>query len=204
MEKVKIGVLGAFRGGTMIEYCKRSSNAEVVAICDKMPSLLAEQRKKAEDEGFNIAFYENFEDFIKHDMDAVVLANYAHEHAPFAIRAMKAGKHVFSEVLPVQTLKEAVELIEAVEETDKIYAYGENYCYMPAPAEMKKLYREGKIGEFEYGECEYIHNCESIWPSITYGEKDHWRNNKFYLLLHPFPGPDHSRNRTSPRIGSGL
>ena len=48
-------------------------------------------------------------------MDAVVLANYANEHAPFAIRCMEEGKHVFSEVLPVQTMKEAVELIEAVE-----------------------------------------------------------------------------------------
>jgi predicted dehydrogenase len=112
-------------------------------------------------------------------MDAVVLANYANQHAPFAIRAMKLGKHVFSEVLPVQTMKEAVELIEAVEETGKIYAYGENYCYMPAPYEMKKLYREGKIGEFEYGECEYVHNCETIWPQITYGERDHWRNNMY-------------------------
>jgi predicted dehydrogenase len=44
---------------------------------------------------------------------------------------------------------------------------------------MRRLYREGKIGEFEYGECEYVHNCEPIWPSITYGERDHWRNNMY-------------------------
>jgi predicted dehydrogenase len=92
---------------------------------------------------------------------------------------MKAGKHVFSEVLPVQTLKEAVELIETVEETGKIYAYGENYCFMSAPYEMRKLYRQGLIGEFEYGEGEYVHNCEPIWPEITYGEPDHWRNNMY-------------------------
>lgn len=177
MKKVRIGVLGAYRGSSMINYCKRSNNAEVVAICDKWPQALEEQKKNAE--GLGITFYDNFEDFIHHDMDAVVLANYANEHAPFAIRAMKEGFHVFSEVLPCQTMKEAVELIEAVEETGKIYAYGENYCYMAAPFEMKKLYREGKIGEFEYGECEYIHNGENIWPSITYGDKDHWRNNKY-------------------------
>lgn len=177
MKKVKIGVFGAYRGTSMINYCKRADNAEVVAICDKSPDALEMQKKNAE--GFNITFYDNFEDFIKHDMDAVVLANYANEHAPFAIRSMKEGKHVFSEVLPVQTMKEAVELVEAVEETEKIYAFAENYCYMPAMYEMKKLYRQGKIGEFEYGECEYIHNCESIWPSITYGEKDHWRNSKY-------------------------
>lgn len=177
MRKIKIGVLGAYRGSSMINYCKRADNAEVVAICDKSPKAIEEQRKNAD--GLNITFYDNFEDFIKHDMDAVVLANYANEHAPFAIKAMKLGKHVFSEVLPVQTMKEAVELIEAVEETGMIYAYGENYCYMPAPYEMKKLYKQDKIGEFEYGECEYIHNCEPIWQSITYGEKDHWRNNMY-------------------------
>lgn len=177
MKKVKIGVLGAYRGTSMINYCKRADNAEIVAICDKAHDALEMQKANAKD--FDITYYDNFEDFIRHDMDAVVLANYAHQHAPFAIKAMKMGKHVFSEVLPVQTMKEAVELIEAVEETGRIYAYGENYCYMPAPYEMKKLYKQGKIGEFEYGECEYIHNCEPIWHSITYGERDHWRNNMY-------------------------
>ena len=177
MKKVRIGVLGGYRGSSMINFCKRANNAEVVAICDKLPEVLESQRQNAE--GLDIAFYDNFEDFILHDMDAVVLANYANEHAPFAIRAMERGLHVFSEVLPCQTMKEAVELIETVEKTGKIYAYGENYCYMPAPFEMKKLYKQGEIGEFEYGECEYIHNCEPIWHSITYGEKDHWRNNMY-------------------------
>lgn len=177
MKKVRIGVLGGYRGSSMINYCKRADNAEVVAICDKTPEVLEEQRQNAN--GMDITFYSDFEDFILHDMDAVVLANYATEHAPFAIRAMERGLHVFSEVLPCQTMKEAVELIEAVEKTGKIYAYGENYCYMPAPYEMKKLYEHGVIGEFEYGECEYIHNCEPIWHSITYGEKDHWRNNMY-------------------------
>ena len=177
MKKVRIGVLGGYRGNTMIKYCKGADNAEVVAICDKVPEVLEAQRKNAE--GLDIAFYDNFDEFLKHDMDAVVLANYANEHAPFAIKALKRGLHVFSEVLPCQTMKEAVELIETVEETGLVYAYGENYCYMKAPYEMKKLYKEGKIGEFEYGECEYIHNCESIWHSITYGERDHWRNNMY-------------------------
>lgn len=176
-KKVKIGVLGGYRGTSMIKYCKEAENAEIVAICDNSPEVLESQKRDAA--GLNITFYDNFDEFILHDMDAVVLANYATEHAPFAIKAMKLGKHVFSEVTPMQTMKEAVELLEAVEETGMIYAYGENYCYMPAPYEMKKLYAQNKIGEFEYGECEYIHNCEPIWPSITYGIKDHWRNNMY-------------------------
>lgn len=177
MKKVRIGVLGGYRGTSMINYCRAADNAEVVAICDNAPHVLEMQKQLTK--GMDIAFYDNFEDFLNHDMDAVVLANFATEHAPYAIRAMKAGKHVFSEVLPVQTMKEAVELVETVEQTGMIYAYGENYCFMPAPFEMKKLYRQGKIGEFEYGECEYIGSYEPVWHSITYGDKNHWRNNMY-------------------------
>ena len=176
-EKIKIGVLGAYRGTSMINYCEIAKSAEVVAICDKFEPALERQKELLKDD--RITYYTEFDEFLKHDMDAVVLANYANEHAPFAIRCLNAGKHVFSEVLPCQTLKEAVELIETVEKTGKVYAYGENYCYMSAPYEMRRLYKEGKLGEFEYGEGEYIHNCESIWPSITYGQKDHWRNNMY-------------------------
>ena len=93
-------------------------------------------------------------------MDCVVLANYANEHAPYAIRCLKAGKHVLSEVLPVQTMREAVELIEAVEQSGKVYAYAENYCYMPATRKLRQYYRDGALGSFEYGEGEYMHNCE--------------------------------------------
>lgn len=188
MKKVKIGVLGGYRGASMINYARVADNAELVAICDKIPDVLERQKKICGEDG--ITYYTDFEDFVKHDMDAVVLANYATEHAPFAIRCMKEGKHVFSEVLPAQTMKEAIELIETVEETGMIYAYGENYCYMPGPYEMRKLYREGKIGEFEYGEGEYAHNCEDSWSSITYGEREHWRNRLYatYYCTHSF-GP---------------
>lgn len=177
MKKIKIGVIGVGRGKSMIRYCAAVDNAEVVAICDKWAEGLEMMKKRMT--GHDITYYTEYDEFLKHDMDAVVLANYATEHAPFAIKAMKAGKHVLSEVLPVQTMKEAVELVEAVEETGMVYAYAENYCYMPAPREMRKLYREGKLGELEYAEGEYAHNCEPINPEITYGDPDHWRNNAF-------------------------
>lgn len=103
MKKVRIGVFGLYRGTSMINYCMAADHAQVVAICDKWEEGIA--RKKAQLNDDSIAFYTSFDEFIQHDMDAVVLANYANEHAPFAIRCLKAGKHVFSEVLPVQTMK---------------------------------------------------------------------------------------------------
>lgn len=178
MEKVKIGVVGIGRGESMIRYCEQAENAVLVAVCDQWEEGLKKMEEKLKDP--HMAYYTSFEAFLEHDMDAVVLANYANEHAPFAIKAMESGKHVISEVLPVQSMKEAVELVETAERTKKIYAYAENYCFMPAPREMKRLYRQGKIGEFEYGEGEYAHNCEPIWPRITHGDPRHWRNRFCY------------------------
>ena len=174
MKKIRIGIVGVGRGKNMIDYCMAAGNAELVAICDQWEEGLERQRQAHPDA--QIAYYTDYDAFLAHDMDAVVLVNYANQHAPFAIKAMHAGMHVFSEVLPVQNLAEAVQLVEAVEETGMTYAYGENYCYMPATREMRRLYRAGKIGEVEYAEGEYIHNCEPSWPHLTRGEENHWRN----------------------------
>ena len=177
MDKIKIGVLGAFRGIVQANYAKIADNAELVAVCDKSEYML--NRTKEAIGLDSVTYYSDFDEFIKHDMDAVVLANYANDHAPFAIKALKAGKHVYCEVLPAANMKEAVELIEAVEKSGLTYAYGENYAFSAVAYEMRRLYKAGKIGEFEYGECEYIHNCEPMWPDLTYGDPQHWRNNDY-------------------------
>ena len=182
-KKMRIGVVGAGRGRSMMDYCNRYGNAELVAICDNYAPALDRARRKY---GDAVAYYADFEEFLTHDMDGVVLANFANEHAPLAIRCLEAGKNVLSEVLPVQTMREAVELVEAVERTGKLYVYGENYCYMPAPRMMREMYREGRLGTFEYGEGEYMHNCEPDWDYLTYADPNHWRNtmSAFYYCTH--------------------
>lgn len=179
MAKIKVGVFGGGRGFTMIRQLLGSEDAELVAVCDKYQPLLDRVQKKAEEVGTKVTLYNNFEDFFNHDMDAVVLANYANEHAPFAVRLLDSGRHVMSEVLTCATMQQAVELIEAVERSGKVYTYAENYCYTPVRQEMRRRFLAGEIGELLYAEGEYIHDCSSIWPSITYGERSHWRNTMF-------------------------
>ena len=175
-KKLRIGVFGGARGSTMINVLLHHPDAELVAVCDKYQPLLDQAGQRANECGINIELFNNFDDFIEYDMDAVVLANYANEHAPYAIRALRRGRHVLSEVLPCETMAQAVELIETVEETGLVYAYAENYCYMKHTFEMWQRYKTGELGEAMYGEGEYVHDCSSIWPQITYGERDHWRN----------------------------
>ncbi len=177
---LKIGVLGAYRGKSMIDVLMYYHEAQLVAVCDKFKPALDKIKVAAEAANMDVALYTNFDDFIKHDMDAVILANYATEHSTFAVKCLKAGKHVMSEVLPCETMAQAVELIEAVEESGLVYSYAENYCYMHDTFEMWKRYSTGEFGEVVYAEGEYVHDCSGCWPQITYGDRNHWRN-----LMHP-------------------
>ncbi len=174
--KLRIGVFGGARGNSMIQVLLHHPDAELVAVCDKYEPILERTKKDAEAVGLKIECFTNFDDFVAYDMDAVVLANYATEHAIYAIRCLRAGKHVMSEVLPSETMAQAVELIETVEETGLVYTYAENYCYMDLTFEMWRRYKSGDIGDVTYAEAEYVHDCASWWVGLTYGDVNHWRN----------------------------
>lgn len=185
-KKVRVGVFGAFRGKTMIDVLAQYPEAELVAVCDKYKPLLGEVTALADKAGMKVAVYDDFEKFFEHDMDAVVLANYANEHAPYAVRFLNSGRHVMSEVLPCETMAQAVELAEAVEKSGCVYCYAENYCYMDGTFEMWRRYAQGDVGEIMYAEGEYVHDCSGGWADITYGDRNHWRNRLYstYYCTH--------------------
>lgn len=187
MEKVKMGIFGLGRGSVMAHYCSVADDAELVAICDRNEDLI-KKLKKHYPKYKNVKSFTSFDEFLeKGGMDAVMLANFADDHAPFAVRCLNKGIHVFSEVLPVANLKEAVELVDAVEKSGKVYSYAENYCFFSTTAEMKRLIKDGTLGDFEYGEGEYMHNCHPSWKGLTKGDDpDHWRNrmSAFYYCTH--------------------
>jgi len=174
--KIKVGVFGAGRGRGMVGVMARHPDAELVAVCDRIEPFLKQCKEMARQAGSDVTCYTDFDKFLDHDMDAVVVANYATEHAPYAVRLLDSGRHVTSEVMACQTMAEAVALVEAVERSGKVYTYAENYCYFRGTQEMQRLYKRGDIGEFLHGEGEYVHDCEGIWVGITRGERNHWRN----------------------------
>ncbi len=180
--KTRVGVFGAHRGMSMIQVFLAYEEAELVAVCDWHRPSLDLVKEKADAAGIEVALYESFDDFIQHDMDAVVLANFATEHAPFAIRCLEKGLHVLSECVPCETMAQAVELIEAVEKSGKVYAFAENCCYMTHAFDMWQRYESGEMGEIMYAECEYLHDCAHAWPGLTYGDPNHWRNRMYATL----------------------
>lgn len=96
----KVSILGVGRGMDLARNFMLLG-ADVVAICDFNKECLDAAVKKV---GADTAVYSDFDSFIEHDMDAVVLANYFHEHAPFAIKCFEKGIHVFSECISNGTM----------------------------------------------------------------------------------------------------
>ena len=88
---IRVGVVGVGRGRSFMQAAA-ATGMELVAICD-----IWEERLMAEGKALNVSTFVDYDEFLGCDMDAVVLANYFHQHAPFAIKALNAGKHVMSE-----------------------------------------------------------------------------------------------------------
>lgn len=168
---IRVGVIGVGRGHGFAQGAGPHLGMQLVALCDKSEESLRNVNRE-----LKVAAYTDYDKFLGHDMDAVILANYFHQHAPFAIKALQAGKHVMSETSACFTLAQGVALIEAVEKSGKTYMFAENYPYMLFNQEMRRLYQAGRIGTFMYGEGEYVHPMSADDMCAISPGLDHWRN----------------------------
>src|SRR2546429_9594099 len=119
--RLRVGVVGGRRGLTLARQCQLVG-MEVVAICD-----LDRGRLSSASSTLGAVPYQDYDAFLAHDMDGVILANFFDAHAPLAIKALKAGKHVMSEAAACKTVAEGVQLLRTVEQTGGVYLFAANY-----------------------------------------------------------------------------
>lgn len=168
---IRVGVIGVGRGQSFASGATDLVGMKLVALCDTW-----EERLKEVGTRYKVPTYTDYDKFLEHDMDAVVLANYFNEHAPFAIKALQAGKHVMSECTCNSTLAEGVALCRAVEKSGLTYMLAENYPYTQFHMEMRRVYRSGELGEVTYAEGEYNHPMDPASRAGISPGRNHWRN----------------------------
>jgi len=185
MRKIKMGVFGLGRGSSQYDSILLNGG-EIVAVCDMNDERLAKAKEKLGD----IGTYKDFDSFINHPgLEAVLLCNFFHEHAPYAIKALEKNIHVLSECTSNGTMAEGVELVRAAEKSKAFYMLDENYPHMKFNREMRKIFRGGTLGDLLYAEGEYNH------PLNPADEKNikrwrpfekHWRNYipRSYYITH--------------------
>ena len=185
---VKFGIFGLGRGGSFYNTVLLN-NGEIVAVCDLNEKKLADAKKHL---GENLATYTDFDEFINHEgLEAIFLCNYFHEHAEYAIKALKKNIHVLSECTSNGTMAEGVELVRAAEESRAIYMLAENYPFMKFNREMRRVYQSGTLGQVLFAEGEYNHPMDYTgldlqeWRMLHPYAK-HWRNHlpRTYYVTH--------------------
>lgn len=105
--------------------------------------------------------FTRFDQLLDH-VDAVLIATPMALHAPQAIVALEAGKHVMSEVTACVSLEECWQLESAAKSSGKTYMLAENYCYGRDVTLIKEIVKRGLFGEIYYGEGEYLHDVKPL------------------------------------------
>lgn len=89
------------------------------------------------------------------EIDSISIAAPSKFHAEIAIAAAKAGKHVFCEKPLALDMKDAEDMVKAVEDAGVVNMVGFNFRRVPALCLAKQLIEEGTLGR--------IYHFRAIW-----------------------------------------
>lgn len=120
-------------------------------------------------------------------IDAVAIFTQRWTHGPLAVKALRAGKHVYSTVPMAITVDEIGAIIDAVRETGLTYMMGETSFYNPATVFARQKLAEGAFGRLFYGEGDYVHDMDlGFYEAYQYSGGENWQTTASYPpLLYP-------------------
>ncbi|WPP50972.1 Gfo/Idh/MocA family protein [Catalinimonas niigatensis] len=170
-EKVVVAIMGTnSRGSALAQGFAKLDGAEVAYICDVDDQAL-EKGMRATQSGGQKKKPKAEKDIRKvledKSVDAIVIAAPDHWHAPAAIMALKAGKHVYVEKPCSHNPHEGEMLVEAASQSDLIVQMGNQRRSWPNIVEGIQVLKDGIIGRAYFARAWYANSRESI----GYGKK---------------------------------
>lgn len=152
-EMIKVGIIGTGIGRLHAASYKKCPDAEIRAICD----IDVDRGKRAVEEFGVRDFYENYADMLRDDeIYAVDICTPNHLHAPMAIAAFEAGKHVICEK-PISTnAKDAKAMVEAGKKAGRTFMMAFNNRFRGDTQLLKKCIENNDLGEIYYAKCGWL------------------------------------------------
>lgn len=156
--KTKIGLIGLGAMGRMHFECwLKSKHGIMVAVSDRNPELLGGKWRglatNLGDQGpalvcfDDAALYPEVDALIADpNVEAVDICMPTPLHAPMAIAAMRAGKHVFCEKPMSLSLAECVEMERVAQETGRSLMVGHCLRYWPQYVKAQSMLASGEFG----------------------------------------------------------
>jgi len=150
---LKVGVIGTGMGRFHIQAFATMPAVELTAICDLN---IAEARYFAEKFGVKTVV-QDYQDLIKMEaLDIITIATPNHWHAPMAIDALKAGKHVLCEKPMTVRYEDALEMAQTAQATGLRLMVQQNQRFNKEAHQLKYYQEQGHLGEIYFGRVSWI------------------------------------------------
>ena len=151
VERVRVGVIGCGnQGKSHFRSLTTLKDAEIVFVSDIDQQRLADGVKMSGGAKPVDDFRQILDD---PSIDAVTIATPDHWHAPIAIMALNAGKHVYVEKPCCHNVREGQLLLEAARKSGKVAAHGTQARSSPSMIQAMAMLRDGVIGDVLQARC---------------------------------------------------
>lgn len=163
MPTVGLAVVGAgYWGPNLVRNAMSTATVELRWLCD-----LDEERARRVLGPYSTISTTDSYDAVLGDpgVRAVAIATPASSHFPLAMAALDAGKHVLVEKPLTSSLADAEKLVQAAEDRGLVLMSDHTYCYTSAARELRRLIREGELGEIQFVDSVRI-NLGLVQPDV--------------------------------------
>jgi predicted dehydrogenase len=108
--------------------------------------------------------YASYDELLKDpSVQAVHINSPIPDHAPQAIKALKAGKHVLCTVPMATTIEECQQIVDLVKKTGLKYMMAETVVYSREFLFIKDMYQKGELGKIQYMAASHPQDMDG-WP----------------------------------------
>ncbi|NLG27104.1 MAG: Gfo/Idh/MocA family oxidoreductase [Chloroflexi bacterium] len=138
MDKVRVGLIGcgAFARGMHVPNIVKNSKLKLVATCDIDLNLADRVRQET---GASYATSDAARLLADPDIDAVFIVTRHDGHAPLAVQAARAGKHILCEKPMGLSREECRQVASAVRAAGVVYTVGYNRGLSPLVTKAKEI-----------------------------------------------------------------
>ncbi len=170
-EPVRIAIVGA---GAVSDYhhvpaIRLDARAELVAVCDQNPELLARRLSEWSLERGS----EDYREICQaSDVDALIIATPNYTHCPIAEAAIRAGKHVMCEKPLGLRADEVRAVYHAARAAEVVHMTAFTYRFAPAMRYLKDLLDCGQLGVPRHFRSQrFLDGPETSWGWRQYREQ---------------------------------
>ncbi|HSU48720.1 MAG TPA: Gfo/Idh/MocA family oxidoreductase [Arthrobacter sp.] len=181
---LSLGLVGAGQfAGQFAKLFRLHPGVSSIVVTDVLPERSA---ALAEQENLD-GVAEDFDALLASDVDAVAIFTQRWTHGPLVVKALRAGKHVYSAVPMAISEEEIAAIIEAVRETGLTYMMGETSYYNPATVFARGKQAAGAFGRVFYAEGDYVHDMDlGFYEAYQYSGGENWKATASYPpMLYP-------------------